>query len=120
MGCRPPRIFLLLSRSYGTLGAQSEEKGTALLTAGLYFSATRHGGFDDNLDDCFSKNSLLFVLCRLFRIILCFFIKALDKYHFILYNNTVKELGVVQEASGFCFYILVSAFAEQKANEEYG
>ena len=120
MGCRPPRIFLRLSRSYGTLGAQSEEKGTALLTAGLYFSATRHGGFDDNLDDCFQK-TVSFLFCAVFScIFLCFFIKALDKYHFILYNSAVMELGVVQEASGFRFYILVSAFAEQKANEEYG
>lgn len=65
MGCRPPRIFLLMSRLYGTLGAQSEEKGTALLTAGLYFSATRHGGFDDNLETALLV-SLLFVFWYIF------------------------------------------------------
>ena len=51
---------------------------------------------------------------------LCFFTKGLDKLLFFLYNDSVMELDVVQEAFSFCFYILVSAFAEQKANEEYG
>ena len=62
MGCRPPRMFLLTSRSYGTLGAQSEEKGTALLIAGLYFSATRHGGLDGKFGDCFETVSFLFAV----------------------------------------------------------
>lgn len=119
MGCRPPRIFLLTSRSYGTLGAQSEEKGTALHIAGLYFSATRHGGFDDKFGDCFQKTvSFLFVV--FFMIILCFFTKGLDKSHFVLYNDAVMELNVVQEAFGFRIYILFFAYAERKASEDHG
>ena len=115
MGCRPPRILLLMSRFYGTLGAQSAEKGTALLIAGLYFSATRHGGFDGNSETVL-KNGLLFVLF----IFLVFFTKSLDKSDFFLYNDAVIELSVVQEAFGFCFYILFFADAEQKANEDHG
>jgi len=74
MGCRPPRIFLLMSRFYGTLGAQSDEKGTALLTAGLYFSATRHGGFDGNSETVLVETvSFLFVFS--FNEIFLFFYK---------------------------------------------
>lgn len=120
MGCRPPCVFLPLSRSYRTLGAQSDEKGTALLTAGLYFSATRHGGFDGKLGDCSERNGLLFVYNGFLGGFLCFFTKGLDKLLFFLYNDSVMELDVVQEAFSFCFYILVSAFAEQKASKVHG
>ena len=108
-------MFLLMSRSYGTLGAQSAEKGTALLTAGLYFSATRHGGFDGNSETvCFG--GLLFVFGRF----LFFFIKRLDKTKVFLYNNAVIELSAVQEAFDSGFYILFFVYAEQKASEDHG
>ena len=115
MGCRPPRTFLLMSRFYGTLGAQSEEKGTALLTAGLYFSATRHGGFDGNSETVFNKRS---PFCLDY--ILFFFTNSLDKSVFFLYNDAVIELSVVQETFGSRFYILFFAYAEQRTSEDHG
>ena len=66
------------------------------------------------------KRSPFCLLLHSWRIILCFFTKALDKLLFVLYNDAVMGLNVVQEASWSCIYILFFAYAERKASEDHG
>ena len=66
------------------------------------------------------KRSPFCLLLHSGRIILCFFTKALDKLLFVLYNDAVMGLNVVQEAFRSCIYILFFAYAERKASEDHG